>query len=633
MDRMEIYLNEYNVLMGDTVYLPLASGQLHAYARTIGDIRDSCRFNYIFLRGGADDLVSAYENPSMAAFSVSMWNMNLSLAVAKRVKARFPQCLTVFGGPHIPDDRAGFLLRHPFVDVVAFGEGEYTFADLLVRRINMGDFRGVQGIAYREAGAIVENEPRPLENDLDKFPSPYLEGLFESLMLMGVNFQATVETNRGCPYLCSFCNWGQGRRFRYFSMERVRQVADWCGLNGIGYVFCGDSNFGMHERDMEIASYFVEAKHKYGFPRRFRACYGKDGNETIFDIGKLLADNDMEKGITLSRQSCDAGTLANVGRRGMKSEIYDELQARYDAHNIPTYSELILGLPGETYESFLHGIECLLRGGARLLIYICQIYPNTEMASPEYRARHGIRSIHIPLAEAHASIREDTSCCEYEEIVVSTASMSQPKWRRALIVSWLAQLLYGLDLLGQVMKGLGAGYTDFCEYALFLPTDTILGREARDLHNKADSILRGGCKLSRMPEYGDIYWDPEEAAYLRISEDIGRFYDELEGIIRGFYSWKGAEEAICGVCGEKVSKNGKSDLGGLIACQRACFPRSEDYESKEAFAREVIIYGRKGRRAGSNHGRKGRQRETEYTIDPQSGVDNGDNRAGGVVSG
>ena len=69
-----------------------------------------------------------------------------------------------------------------------------------------------------------------------------------------------LETNRGCPYRCAYCDWVNGKKMRFFPMEKIVAEIDWLGRNHIGYVFCGDSNFGMYERDYEITLLLVEAK-------------------------------------------------------------------------------------------------------------------------------------------------------------------------------------------------------------------------------------------------------------------------------------------------------------------------------------------------------------------------------------
>ena len=106
-----------------------------------------------------------------------------------------------------------------------------------------------------------------------------------------INFQAIVETNRGCPYMCSFCFWGMGgfnKKFRFFSLSRIKEIAEWCGKNRIKYIFCADSNFGIFERDLEVVNCFVQAKLKYGFPEKFRVCYAKNAENRVYEISKLL---------------------------------------------------------------------------------------------------------------------------------------------------------------------------------------------------------------------------------------------------------------------------------------------------------------------------------------------------------
>jgi len=589
MAKLEVYLSEFNVPMDNTVYFPLASGQLRAYAETKPEIKENYEFMpFIFIRDHPDQIVAQYRNPAVAGFSCSMWNINLSLAVARKVKEKLPDCLIVFGGPSIPLDAREFLAKYPFVDVTVRGEGERTFAELLTRLVETG-LGPVQGISYRDYdGTCMRNEDRPLEENLDIFPSPYLEGLYDYLMATGINFQVIVETNRGCPFSCSFCFWGEGKRLRTYSLDRVKEVADWCGRNKIAYTFCADSNFGMLKRDLEIAKYFTDAKTKYGYPEKFRACYGKNAEETIYQIGSLLHKNDMEKGITLSRQSNDTETLKNVGRKNIKQSIYDNLQRRYKREDIPTYTELILGLPGETYQSFLNGMEEILQSGIKnqLIVYICEVYPNTELASPEYRKKFGVSTVRIPITEIHGSVRPTDIPAEYNEVVVSTATMPTEDWKRALVISWIMQLLHGLKLGFYVLIYLnehyGIRYTDFFEYVADQPKGSILSNTVLGFKLWADLISKGNPRGVVIPEFGSIYWEPEEAAYLSIIGQKDTFHEELKRLCQDYLNGAGP---YC-----------RNELKGVIECQKARIPSIKDYKDKETFARRVVIYGRKSDR-------------------------------------
>lgn len=115
-------------------------------------------------------------------------------------------------------------------------------------------------------------------------------------------------------YNCVYCFWRRGHssaKYRFHSLERVKSEIEWCADHKIKYVFNADSNFGMHKRDYEIASFIVDAKKRYGYPEKLRTCFGKNTDDRIFDIGLLMQENGLEKGVTLSRQSSSNEVLKN----------------------------------------------------------------------------------------------------------------------------------------------------------------------------------------------------------------------------------------------------------------------------------------------------------------------------------
>ena len=292
--KRRVYFNEFNVLMEGTAYLPLVSGLLRCYAETKPALRERYEFMpFLFYRDRVDSILARYENPSVAAFSSSMWNEQINLRVAAEVKRRFPACLVVFGGANVPHHPEAYFREHPFIDVAVKGEGEEAFAEILERALTSRDFSGILNVAFRhpESGACVVNGgQRPQPRDLDVYPSPYLEGVFEPLMAewsSQMRFQSIIETNRGCPFLCTFCFWGQGglsTKYRFHSLERVKAIIGWCAEHRIEYVFNADSNFGMHPRDYQIAEFLLEAKRRHGYPDKFRTCFGKNTDERIFKV-------------------------------------------------------------------------------------------------------------------------------------------------------------------------------------------------------------------------------------------------------------------------------------------------------------------------------------------------------------
>ena len=111
-------------------------------------------------------------------------------------------------------------------------------------------------------------------------------------------------------------------KYRHHYLERVFAEIDWIAEKKIKYVFNADSNFGMHKRDMDIAKKLVETKKKFGYPEKFRTCWGKNTSEQIFQIASLLNLYDMEKGVTLTRQTNSEVALKNVKRDNIKLDAY-----------------------------------------------------------------------------------------------------------------------------------------------------------------------------------------------------------------------------------------------------------------------------------------------------------------------
>src|SRR3972149_737541 len=198
--KRRVYFNEFNVLMEKTAYLPLVSGLLRAYAETSDVLKTHYEFMpFLYYRDNWERILAHYYQPSVAAFSVSMWNEQLSLKIAEEVKRRYPDCLVVFGGAQVPHYPQAYFEQFPFIDVAVRGEGEEAFSEILTRFLPSRAFSGIAGVSWRDpgTGACVRNgEERPQSRDLDIYPSPYLEGLFEDLVVScsDMEFQAIIET-------------------------------------------------------------------------------------------------------------------------------------------------------------------------------------------------------------------------------------------------------------------------------------------------------------------------------------------------------------------------------------------------------------------------------------------------------
>ncbi len=311
---LNIGLVQINNSFSGQCYLPYAVGLLQAYLTAQLDGKRSLRFLLpVYVRRPVSHIVGQLSGADVVFFSVYVWNVELSLAVARELKRVAPETWVVFGGPQIPDDPTAFLNGHPEVDVAVSGEGEQPALGL-VAGYGSGAWQTTPGIAYRQEGGAIVVNPRPARlADLEVVPSPYLTGVFEPLIAANPEQKwiALWETNRGCPFSCSFCDWGAATasKVHQFALERLYAEIDWFAARGLDFVFCCDANFGMLPRDLDLARYVAQKKAETGFPKALSVQGTKNATERAYAVQKILADAGLNKGVTLSMQSLDRDTL------------------------------------------------------------------------------------------------------------------------------------------------------------------------------------------------------------------------------------------------------------------------------------------------------------------------------------
>ena len=289
-------------------------------------------------------------------------------------------------------------------------------------------------------------------------------------------------------------------------------------------------------RDYALTEKLAATKKKYGFPKQFRAAYAKNSNMKIFEIAKVLNEAGLNKGVTLSMQSMDEHTLDVIKRTNIKITDFEKLIRLYRQENITTYTELILGLPGETYDTFLDGVDELLRAGQHdsLNVYLCMVLPNSEMADPEYIEEHGLEIVQQPILLQHSSPHAGP-IDELNDIVIGTKTLPREDWKRSYMFSWAVQSLHSLCLTNYMAMLLyyefGVSYRTFyerlVEFAEANP-HTRIGEQFDFVAALVDKTMQGdGGWDVVMPEFGEIVWPAEEATFLKLVCEKKPFYDEI----------------------------------------------------------------------------------------------------------
>ena len=427
--QRNVYLYAPNFASGlgsvTTVWLPYTVGCLWSYAVTNSTVANNYRLAGLgLLRDPIDQVVRSLDNPAVCGFSTYIWNEQYNLQLAQAIKHRWPDCLIVFGGPNVPNqeqDYRDWRAAAPWIDVTIRYEGEQAFQQMLLDNL-LGDLKK-DYVATR------------LE-DLD-IPSPYLTGVFDSIVQdQSHQYAMTFETNRGCPFACTFCDWGSltYSKIKKFPLERVFAEIDWAAQNQIEFVMIADANFGVFpDRDQAIVDHFIEAKSKWGYPQQLSTNWYKNSNQTLLDIAEKLTQHGLNRGLTLSVQSMNDATLTAIKRKNMRINDLSTLFRDCNHRQIPFYTELILGLPLETPDSWRQGHYQLLEMGQHGCVFVfpAELLRNSELGINQQQYQ-------VQSATIDDYWRcEVTGINEKQHIVMSHSTMTAEDHVAATMFSWM----------------------------------------------------------------------------------------------------------------------------------------------------------------------------------------------------
>jgi radical SAM superfamily enzyme YgiQ (UPF0313 family) len=429
-------------------YLPYSVGVLWAYVNQFESIKSNYQLeDLIWRRDNIEETVSKLSTCDIVGFSTYVWNKNYNYALARRLKEINPNCLIFFGGPEMPITKKNIFEKLPFVDVVIKSEGEIILHQLLDAITNNTPWEDIRGLVINRNGVAVDTGDGERISSLEDMPSPYLTGVFDKILAetQGVEWNATVETNRGCPYACTFCDWGSltYNKVKKFNLEKVFAELEWIGQKGCGFVTITDANFGMFvERDNAIADKLIEVQEKYGCPNSFSMSWAKDQKPEVFDIVfKLIKNPKFNQGLTVSVQSMDLDVLENIKRKNLAQHKIENIFALCDKNNVPVYTEIILGLPGETKDTWKEGFYKIYRAGNHTGINIlhAQMLENAEMNLLQKKL-YGITS--VPVYDYMSGSYNYNELQECVEVVTGTKDMPAEEMLDSQTFSWFMQTFH-----------------------------------------------------------------------------------------------------------------------------------------------------------------------------------------------
>lgn len=382
--KRTIHLVQINDVIGNNVILPLAIGVLWQAAMSSQANADNWQLGQVvYKKLDSLDQLSQLAQADMIAFSHYVWNSNYQFDMAKQIKQINPNIIIAVGGPNISANKQDFWDEHgSYVDVALVGEGERSFSCLLEFWPN---FESVPGAWTQD---FYNGEAERIQH-FEYDHSPYLSGFYDSIVVeekqQGRVIQAVIQTNRGCPYHCTFCEEGRDYKNKmfFYGQQRVFDEVEWCAQHGIEYLTIGDDNWGIVDADVELMRWIRDCKLKYGCPDIVDATYAKNKPENLLAMAQLDQEHDTRliRGITVALQSMNAPTLGAIKRFNLVPEKQQQLIRGLNELNMPTYTEMIWPLPYETYDTFLTGIDNTIEIGLKnwLGVYPLSLHHGTEL--------------------------------------------------------------------------------------------------------------------------------------------------------------------------------------------------------------------------------------------------------------
>jgi radical SAM superfamily enzyme YgiQ (UPF0313 family) len=445
-----VYLANFSMTInpGNHKFLPYSVAGLWSYAEQDEQVKKNYQLAGLYYeKKSIDEIVDELVDPFIFGFSVYIWNENYSNEMAEKIKKRWPKCMIIYGGPQVPQDsKHEWWDGHKYVDVVVFQEGEEIFKNILLNPSK--EYIDTQPNTAVNFGThwknnVAGNKRKTRQRDLSKLPSPYLSGNMPNIKS---HHAMLFETNRGCPYACSFCDWGglTYSKLVNHDINRLEAEIEYAGKNKIGFLYSVDANFGiLKDRDNAIADMIIATKKKYGYPKTFFVNWAKNANEEILKIAKKMYDAGLIKSFIMSLQTLTPLALELIKRDNMDSNDYQYFAKRCAELGLPFDCELIVGNPGETIDTWKDTyLEITNYQELTTYLYPLALLPNAELGSTESRKEFGFKTIRKPFPGV---LNEETK--ENIELVVATKWLSEDDLKHIWEWTWTTRTGHEFNFL------------------------------------------------------------------------------------------------------------------------------------------------------------------------------------------
>ena len=395
------------------------------------------------------------EKPDVIGLAHYVWNMKLNHRVFEIVKKHVPNSLTIGGGPYFTIQNANengarrFFSMYHNCDAYIVNQGEKGFFELIkifsAVNKNLDQFRKIN-IPGSLINDLKKNNTIHIGknigalNDLNDIPSPYLNGLLDTFF--EGPYMPILETNRSCPYRCTFCAWGIGtQKLLRFDEERVLKEIEYIyeRCKFATTMFIADANFSILDRDSRFAAKIYEGHKKTSFPNFVAVQWNKTRPDRVLKTAKEFK-NIAQVGASL--QSIKNDVLHAIKRKNLTFDQIAQLRKELEKFGQKKiFSELIIGLPYETKESHIEANRQLIDLNFEVQNYNLHLLPGTEMDTEESRKKY-FKKTGWRLFDNAYGIYDGKIILEGQEVVLQTNTLSVEDFKYIRFYHFLQQMMW-----------------------------------------------------------------------------------------------------------------------------------------------------------------------------------------------
>jgi len=444
---------------------PLGVSLVYSYAKSI--FKD--KYNYNLFRF-PEPLIEKITKSSFDILALSnySWNFELGYSIAKYAHNINKEATIIFGGPNFPTnakEKEDYLKKYDLIDFYIELEGELAFINL-INQLEKTNFdnkllklkqKPIENTNYLFQGDIISG-PISRINDINEVPSPYLNGILDEFF--DYELEPIIETTRGCPFSCSFCADGIEikNKIKRIDSSRVEEEIKYIAKkasnkNKISKLLISDLNFGMYNDDVLTAKVIAKQQQKYSWPVSIGASAGKNVPARLLNVAKELKGS-WNFGSAI--QSSDQEVLNNVNRKNIKLDAYQALLEYSKSIGNLTYTEIILGLPGDTkgkhFNSLKYGIN---NGTNQLRMYQAIMLYGTKMATLVSRDHFQIKTKFrvIPGSIGRYDFNgKKEAVFEIEEVIVQTKDLVFDDYVQCRTMNLLIETIFNGSIFEEVFN-------------------------------------------------------------------------------------------------------------------------------------------------------------------------------------